>query len=332
MSRISPETWSRLGDIPHGESLVARLAAPDQTDRLAAALDAEGRRHLLIALRPEEQSHDDRESRGVSVATRELLVSGQPPQRYIDIVCADASGHDVFDIVGGEIADRLGSRRETPADVIARVLAKWRRFWGQLPRQILSREAQLGLFAELWFLHMWLTPLAGVREAAARWRGPFGARHDFEWQGRSVEVKATTSTRGAIHWINGVEQLAEPENGDLLLFSIRLREERGATNTLPGLVALCRAAAEADAEAIAKLESALALAGYSPAHEEDYSNLHLRVAAEGLYRVAENFPRLTPASFAPSLPAGIERVEYEISLAGFQHLRVAQRAADLRGL
>src|SRR5207245_778158 len=99
---------------------------------------------------------------------------------------------------------------------VARVFARWRRFWGQLPQHLLSREQQLGLFAELWFLNVWLLPRVDAAEAVTRWRGPFGARHDFEWPTRSVEVKVTTSTRGPIHYIHGLDQLVPPDGGNLL--------------------------------------------------------------------------------------------------------------------
>jgi hypothetical protein len=328
VSRIAPEVWTRLGSVPRGDSLVARLAAPEVTDRLAAALDAEGQRHLVIALQPGEAAHDDRESRGVEVATRDLALAGQPPERFIDIACCDAAGHDAFDLVGGELADRFAAGIEPPAQIVARVLAKWRRFWGQLPRQLLSREAQLGLFAELWFLSTWLLPRVGVPEAVTRWHGPFGARHDFEWPGGSVEVKASTAVRGPTHRINGIEQLDPPEQGELLFFSLRLREEAGATNTLPTLVAACRQQIGVDDATLTRFETTLAQAGYSQIHEEDYARVRLRVVTEALYVVHGDFPRLTPTQIANGVPGGIEQVEYDINLAGFDHLRVARAPAE----
>ena|SRR5437667_5674555 len=129
--------------------------------------------------------------------------------------------------------------------------------------------------------------------------------------------------RGRVHRINGLSQLAPPENGALMFFSLHLREEGGASNTLPGLVASCRSLLEADAEALSGFESALVQVGYSLAHEEEYAKMKLRILDEGLFRVQENFPRLTKASFASGIPPGIERVEYEINLAGFEHLCAA---------
>jgi len=331
MSQIAPEVWTRLsGERPAGETLWARRATPDTTPRLVAALDADGKRHLLIMLLAGESELQDSQSRGVGVVTRELAIPEHATGRYLDITCHDPAGREAFDVIGGELADRLASGQETASECVSRVLSKWRRFWGQLPRQILSKDAQLGLFAELWFLSVWLTPKVTAGEATTRWRGPFGSRHDFEWTGRSVEVKATTSTRGQIHHINGLDQLAPPEIGELLFFSLRLREEAGATNTLPSLIHACRSLLANDSDALTRFETALAQVGYSPLYEEEYSRLHLRILEEGLFTVRDDFPRLTQASLAlGSPPPGVEHVEYEVNLGGYSHLRIARLPSDV---
>jgi len=244
--------------------------------------------------------------------------------------CHDAGGYAVFDLIGSELAQELAQPGRQATDVLRRVLARWRRFWGQIPRTMLSRDALLGLFGELWFFHVWLRPHLSPVEAIQRWRGPFGSRHDFEWPGKSVEVKATTSTRGRIHRIHGIEQLQGPEQGELLFFSIRLREEGGASNTLPGLIALCRDTLDADPEALSRFETALAQAGYSPAHDEEYAKIRLRLVEEGLYRVTAGFPRVTIQSFSTGVPAGVEMLEYEINLNTYDHLSIAAAAEQAR--
>lgn len=333
MNRIATEVWTRLESArPVGENLTARLAMPEQTDRLLCAIDVEMQRHLLIPLSSSDQALHDAQSRGLSVETKELTVHGHDRARYLDVTCHDVAGRDAFDLIGTEIADAFSRETSSPADIVRRVLAKWRRFWGQLPRQMLSREEQLGLFAELWFLSTWLVPKIGAGEATRRWRGPFGARHDFEWPGRSVEVKATSSSRGPIHRIHGIDQLAPPDNGDLLFFSLRLREEAGASNTLPSVVALCRQQIAIDDNALAQLDTGLAQVGYTLAHEEDYEKLRLRVVEEGLFVVNERFPRVTPDSLKAGVPAGVERVEYEINLSGFPDLRIAKSVDELSSI
>ncbi len=333
MSRILPEVWMRLEQArPSGDQFSARLGIPELSSRLLCAINSQGEHHLLISLNEGDGVLSDSQSRGLNVTTRELVVPGNQGSTYLVIECRDPAGFPVLDLVGVDIAQELARGNRQPTEITRRVLAKWRRFWGQLPRSLLSREEQLGLFGELWFLQLWLQPRIGLQEALQRWRGPFGARHDFEWTGRSVEVKATTSSRGRIHRIHGIDQLFPPDQGDLLLFSMRLREEAGATNSLPALVARIRGELQADPDALGRYETALLQAGYSFVHEEEYSKIHLRVIEERLFAVRDDFPRLTPESFSGGLPQGVERVEYEINLGSSDHLCVAQTPGDAGSL
>jgi len=327
MTSIAQETWDRL-TLPIGERLVARPALPEITPKLLCAIDSAGGRHLLISLGIADEEYRDRQSRGVSVATRDLSVHGGTTEKYLDVACLDAGGYGILDLMGGEIARGLADETKPPAETVKRVLAKWRRFWGQIPQPMLSREEQLGLFAEIWFLVEWLFPKLG-QEAIMAWRGPWGSRHDFEWDDKSVEVKATTITRGRIHKIHGLDQLAGPENGILFLFSVSLREENGATNDLPRLIDVCRNYLQNFDDGLAHFENALAHLGYSPIFEDEYSKFKLRVAENVLFQVAADFPKLTSESFSNGMPAGIERVDYEINLNTFNHLIVASQPALL---
>lgn len=315
MSRIDGAVWERLSnDTASGESLLARHAAPDATHQLLAAIDAEGRRHLLVELREGEAQLTDRQSRGISVTTRDLSLDAASAHAYVDVVCHDSTGHDLFDLIAGEIAEQLASETAASPDVVGRVLSKWRRFWGNLPREVLSPEAQLGLFAELWFLLNWIEPTIGGKAAVSYWRGPLGARHDFEWALGSVEVKATRSQRGHIHFIHGLEQLLPPSEGNLYLFSLNVREEPAGTESLVTMMQRGGEILGADLDALGELERLAARVGYSPAHHDDYDKSRFRIVSERLYSVASGFPSITPISFTDGVPEGVERVEYEINL------------------
>lgn len=322
MSAINPEVWERLGgSVPRQESLLARRAVPGETDRLLAAVDVEGRRHLLVLLTDQDEALSDRGARGVSAATRELEVPGSELGRYIDLTCLDPAGRNAFDLVGGEIAVGLVDGTMPPAAVVQHVLSKWRRFWGQPPREILSREAQIGLFAELRFLVDWLLPATSPAEASMRWRGPHGSRHDFEWTGRAVEAKGSASVRGAVFQIHGLDQLDPPESGDLLLYGLHLREQGGASLTLPGLVSEALRGVESDDSALASAERCLDRAGYSPHHDDEYGAVAWRVVDEALYPVTGDFPRLGASLLIEGLPAGVREVSYSVDLNGYSGQR-----------
>lgn len=321
MAKISPEIWSLLAaNLPKGDNLTARQAVPDLTSRVFCAIDTENQRHILIQLEPEDSGYDDRQSRGIQVVTRELNIHGQPPSRYMDIICLDVTGYAGFDLIGSEIISELAKGSGLPGDIVHQVLGKWRRFWSQVPQDLLSRQEVIGLFAEIRYLTERLIPEAGPAEAVRRWRGPFGSRHDFELKGCSVEVKATTSSRGRIFHINGIDQLDPPDNGKLFFFGVRLREEGGAEHTLPGVIGTCRNLLEKDNDALDIFESALIQAGYSPHHDEEYTNMHFRIIEEALFAVTDDFPRICAGNFTGGVPAGIERVEYEINLNGYDQI------------
>jgi len=318
MTKFSSELWTTLEtSLPSGEKLTAKLPAPDLSSRVFSALDSERQRHILVQLELDDLPYNDHHSRGIQVTTRELNVHGQQPSRYIDILCLDIAGYSGFDLIGSEIITELVKGNRSPSEIVHQVLAKWRRFWGQIPQNLLSHNEITGLIAELLFLTEKMIQEVGPAEAIRRWRGPFGSRHDFEWLGCSVEVKATTSSRGRIFHINGIDQLEPPENGKLFFFAIRLREEAGAEMTLPGIVEICRNLLSSDEDSIDKFESALVHVGYSPLHKDEYNKLRFHIIEEALLEVKDDFPRISISNFIEGIPTGIERVEYEINLNGF---------------
>jgi hypothetical protein len=328
MSMIDPGLWRQIeSPLPTGDELIGRPAVPEVTSRLLAAIDSRGHRHLLVSLMAGEKDFRDASSRGVKITTQELTLRAGEAGRYIDIACEDVSGHPMLDLIGGDLAGRLAGGGSS-AENVARVLAKWRRFWGRLPQQLLSHEAQIGLFAELWFLAYWLIPAVGISDAVRMWRGPHGTRHDFERKGLSIECKGTASTRGRLHQINGVDQLEAPEGGRLLFFSLRMRDEAGAANTLPLLCGVCRRLISEDGDAEGLFDTTMFAAGYLEMHEEEYSKTHWRVLDELLFDTAAGFPRITAGSFAAGMPAGVEDLTYTINLGTFDDLIVARRAAE----
>ena len=145
----------------------------------------------------------------------------------------------------------------------------------------------------------------------------------FEWTGKSVEVKSTTNVQSRIHKIHGIDQLAPPENGELFLFSLRIREEQGGDKTLVDLISLCREKLKGDVEALSKFENMLSVAGYSPLYNEEYSKFKFRIIDEKLYKVTDEFPRLINKSFKKGIPSGIGTIDYSINLDGYDNLCIA---------
>lgn len=328
VGRIADEIWRKLGNQRiDGDALSARVADPLTTQRVLAAIDSQGRRHLLVALHPSELGFEDRRSNGIEIVTRDLLLTDGSRDRYLDLTCREVAGFEMFSLLGHELALAQATEMETPADAVLRLLNKWRKFWLSQNQPALTREQHIGLFAELWFLAFWLAPKSGIVSASDVWRGPIAARHDIESPRFSVEVKATTSANNRIHIIHGLDQLAVPDSGPLYLFSLALRDEGGGGNTLAGLVERIRILASVDESTTMLFEARAAKAGYVDSASDD-SQPRFRVVDERLYSVEGRFPRILRSTFENGIPPGVENISYAISLSGFDDLIVANNPED----
>lgn len=319
---FGPELWRELESTPpaYGAMRARRLLDSD----LVLAVDHDRRHHLLLPIASEEEGFTDSRSRGLLVAPRSLEVEDDPPRPFLDLCCSDRTANEAFNLIAESLVEEL-AKHGGPVEAVRTTLARWRRFWANLPIEGLTPEEVRGLFGELWFLLVWLLP-HGAR-AIEHWVGPAGARSDFQWPRLSVEVKTTISVRGHVHRINGIDQLDAPDDGALHVFSLRVREEPASTNSLTTLVAQIEDRLAEDPEHLDLFDGRLAAVGYSPAHADRYRDLRFRVVDERLYRVAEDFPRLSVASLTHGVPPGVERIEYEINLEGVAHLIVATGAA-----
>jgi hypothetical protein len=324
MPAITPDSWRVL---PAQSDVYAELAAGAVAgvEGVFLAVDHEGARHVLLAVEGEAEPVSDERSRGIRALTRQLTVQGQPERQFIDVMCALGGAQDVFNIVVTSIVEQVEQGAKV-AEAVQGVVSRWRRFWGTAPESGLTPQEVRGLFAELWFVAFWLVPRDHGQ--IIHWLGPTGTRHDFQWPGLAVEAKESTSIRGHVHWINGLDQLEPPGDGRLFLFSLRLREEATASNSIVTLVDSITNKLENDLDDLDGFETRLMQAGYSPAQADRYAEMRFRVVSERLYRVDEDFPRLSAGSFLDGVPRGIERVEYEINLEAFPHLIVANAGSE----
>ncbi|MHB1811239.1 MAG: PD-(D/E)XK motif protein [Thermoplasmataceae archaeon] len=333
MTNHNEDIWSRLTrDAPAGAALTARIAFPEVSDEVLAAIDSSGNRHFLIPILDTDEKIVDNESRGLNINSKDLRtkgeIEGEKISKYIDIMCIDKAGFDGFNLIGYQMTEAVSVGTTTKAEAVRRVLARWRYFWGRIPKNILSKGQIIGLFAELWFLRYWLLPHYERKEVLRGWSGPRGGRHDFELPSHSIEVKGTVLVEGRIHWIHGLDQLLPPENGRLLFFSLKMREEANGLNNLPELVRSCSEFLNDNADDLDQFENALVSSGYSPVHDLEYEKIKFRIVDEILFRVNESFPKITSETLINGCPRGVEQLEYQINLDGFEECILARNPED----
>lgn len=288
---------------------------PTHRNDVLIAVDAAKRRYVLVTIPPGEPSAlAERTSKGIAVQTVEMKVGGNRTETFVEIACLEPQGYAALDTVVGEIVEALEAGASIGrVRLVQNVLAKWRRFWSGVGQGLLSHEQQLGLFGELWFLSRWLSPSVGVAKAVQMWRGPTGARNDFEVRGLAIEVKTTSRVDGS-HVIHGLDQLLEPMEGSLFLYSLSVRDEASGTESLPRMVQEVRDRIGDDYALLSQLDAILYAGGYDHRLANEYAKLVLRIRDECLYRVSAGFPRLVPASVTGGLPVGVSALTYELRL------------------
>ena len=187
--------WDLLEAIPPTKSrLSVRQALSGRHTDVLIGLDAALQRYVLVRIpRGEEDALTERVSRGIGVQTAKMVPQDTGVEEsFVEIACLDPQGHRALDLVIGELVEAVeravGVSR---VRLVQGVLAKWRRFWSGVPAGSLSIEQQVGLFGELYFLSRWLCEALDASTAVSTWRGPGGARNDFEMSGLGIEVKAT---------------------------------------------------------------------------------------------------------------------------------------------
>jgi hypothetical protein len=287
-------------------------ATPLEAKGIWAAIDYEGHRHLLLRV-PDGTDAPSTQTRGLHVAAARHQVRGEEPADYLDLACVSGDLTITFTAVAADIA--AGAGPLAPADRVAAVvdaLGRWQWFWGVDPDRLSAQDA-LGLFAELWFLQRWA---GGDAAAVHAWSASLGSRHDFQWPSSSVEVKAA-ARRGdgaVLHRIQHLDQLTDPEQGELFLFSLRVVRDELAHNSLPQLVDHVSDALDGDPQTWDEFAHKVGDRGYSPAYRRRHETPY-RILGEALYRVGEGFPRLTTDSFVGGLSGAIADVSYVLDMA-----------------
>ncbi|WP_109510438.1 PD-(D/E)XK motif protein [Nocardioides speluncae] len=301
------EIWESLATPTTNQELEAREVVPDSGVWIAR--DNAEHQHLLVLVDGRSDLGLD-ETHGLSAAIIRHRIAGRTDAAYVDLLCLDPGTVQTFATVAADIATVvIDEPIELRTASVTAAVREWRWFWGVDPDRM-SVAGAVGLFGELWFLNRWAGHSAASVQA---WEGSNGSRHDFQWPTSSVEVK-TTALGGAItHTIEHLEQLDDPVTGHLYLYSLRIARDSLAANSLSSLATSAINAFRDDPVTRADLKAKLARRGYTPAGRNE-SEVTYRVVDEGLYRVTDDFPRLTQATFPDGLPHGVAGLTYQLDM------------------
>lgn len=237
------------------------------------------------------------------------LRAGEPGQQRLVLTLEKQVDRDLFEGLCRTLAIALGHAGDS-ASSLAIALAhirRWKTFLSGRGGQHLSPEEVRGLVAELAFLQELLDRMPSPAAVEA-WLGPEKSHQDFIFGNTAVEIKSLSGTERSTVRISSEDQL-EALNEALFLRIYRLSNLPEA----PGAQSLNEIVREVQArlgepEAIEAFDRKLVVHGYAPL--PDYDDPRFVISDVISHRVADRFPRLIRSQ----LPAGVDRVSYEIRL------------------
>lgn len=237
------------------------------------------------------------------------LRAGEPGQQRLVLTLEKEVDRDLFEGLCRTLAFALGHAGDS-ASSLAIALAhirRWKTFLSGRGGQHLSPEEVRGLFAELAFLLELLDRMPSVAAVEA-WLGPEKSHQDFIFGNTAVEIKSLSGTERSTVRISSEDQL-EALNDALFLRIYRLSNlpEAAAARSLNEIVSEVQARL-GEPEAIEAFDRKLVVHGYAPL--PDYDDPRFVISDVASHCVLEGFPRLIRSR----LPAGIDRVSYDIRL------------------
>ena len=252
-------------------------------------------RHRMLILRVGANSvgglPDVADSHGLNVR----VVSRDAGSEGVEVVLTltESQHRDIFDLLVRDLvgeAEQPDDEREGLIRFLAR-LSDWQQLLRRLGPRGLSREAQQGLWGELWTLREVVAPVAGMGGAVDGWRGPMGADQDFEMGTTCVEVKTSTAASLDRLAISGERQLEVPDDVVLILLGLSLDGRVRHGETLAEMVESIRNSAS-ESGCLHLVDLRLDLCGYGPENANLYSDMGYAVRSLHAFRVEEGFPRI----------------------------------------
>jgi hypothetical protein len=301
MNCLSPEVitsaFERASPPETVDYTVLRLDECTRSTHLAVS--REGHASLIVPL-DRVGSETIRLTHGVALRSFTLLEFGRACDRWrrpaAVIECRDPKLLKTFAAMLAAMVTRLQSSPQPSWDGVTSLFAEWERLLGR--RRLLSGEAELGLWGELWCLARTVHP----NELLDGWRGPEGECVDFLVGGFGLEVKA--ARRAGVHMIS--QSQVDHPLGDtpVGLLSMHLLPEPVRGKSLTELVR----DVSGRAGDIAMLQEKLAGVGYSHDDASAYTIRYVLVEPPLLYDM-RSIPRVH------AVDPGVSHIRFQVELA-----------------
>ena len=240
----------------------------------------------------------------------------------LQLVLKEYRYDSVFDALIQDVVAVVADAQSESAAVAAFLsrLRHWQKFLERAGPDGLSREAQQGLYGELWFLREHLIPLVDLYPALQAWAGPCGAHQDFLLQSCAIEVKTTGAKEPQQLIIQSERQLDDAGLAALFLLHLSIDARENVGESLITMINSIRQQLQADVAALELFEDRLLEAGFLSFQTSLYERKGYNVRRAFFYQVKDSFPRIIGADLKP----GVGAVRYSIAAAECRHFVVTE--------
>ncbi len=311
------DTWKLLEEDTAAVSsgyLIRRILPEVRYDVYLALEKPANTRLLMMRVRHASVGRGTVFPNSSSFEVRRVALEGDDDAHVtLQLVLTNSRYRDIFTTLVQDIVEciaPIADERNAVAAFITR-LRRWQAFLEKHNPEGLSREAQQGLYGELWFLRRVVIPQLGSRRGVQCWTGPRSAQQDFQFEGGAVEVKTSVAKQHQKLSISSERQLDDTGIGQLILLHLSLDAGQGRGESLPEIVASVRSLVENDLLAKEELETLLFEVGYLDTHASRYEQIGYTQREVNYFKVEGDFPRIVEAD----LRNGVGDVRYTISVA-----------------
>ncbi len=244
------------------------------------------------------------------------MISGGNEFKYISIILSDTELLDVFSMFIDDLVEALEELKEEieVPNCVNRKISNWARLFAKLSGQLLSREAQRGLFGELTILYDVLKFSPDHVKCITSWTGPEGTNQDFSNDSTALEVKTTKATAPSVNISNEL-QLDWTVLSNLYMAVIHLDEINNGSDTLAKLILQIKERINNQPNLLIIFDDKLNRAGIPLGEEVNYNKIGYVIRSKKFFRVQDGFPVLINSTIDE--PA-IHNVKYQIDVSSFE--------------
>lgn len=254
----------------------------------------------------------EKKFRGVEI----YLVNFKPNKNSIFIYLLDSDLDEIFTVFIEDIIRNIENVQDEifALQKIQNQFGKWEKLFGKLRSELLSQEAQRGLYGELTILYDILKFSSDPVKCITSWTGPEGTNQDFSNDSTALEVKTTKATAPSVNISNEL-QLDWTVLSNLFLAVIHVDEINNGSDTLEKLILQINERISNQPNLLDLFSDKLDRAGIPLGEESNYNKTGYIFRSKKFYRVQDGFPVLINSTI--NEPA-IHNVKYQIDVSSFE--------------